>query len=166
MSLKHVCMSVTRRDFERDIIYIKKTIRWYALNKASPRFITFSIPEERKRARVKYFTEDNKDSWALPPLSRPIVAVGDSQINIITHISSAYIQHTTLVSYSGMKFKHLYDVLLKLVIPNLQVKHLILAVGINNRFQNAETTANKVIHSQKLEYTFQHAQDTKIPHGT
>ena len=115
--------------------------------KSSPRFITFSVPEERKKARIKHHTGANKEAWVLPPLGRPIVVIGDSNIKRISNISTAYIQQTTLVSYSGMSFKHLYEVFRRMAEPDLQVKHLILAVGINNRYQNAEKSANKVIQS-------------------
>lgn len=100
------------------------------------------------RSQVSRFEHgNNKKAWQLPAINKTVLIIGDSNLSSVRQIRQAAATSCQIISYPGAKYKELYDILRKVTEPQTQVKHLILSIGINNRAQNALSTANKDIRS-------------------
>ena len=86
-----------------------------------------------------------KKLWRLPQIHKPILIIGDSNLSNIKEVRQTMKNQVQIISYPGARFEDLYEILKNMPNPILQVKHLILSVGINNRGQNANATSNKHI---------------------
>ena len=70
-----------------------------------------------------------KTNWELPPLTKPVVLLGASNLSRITHSPLRNIQ---VHSYPGAKFSHLTKMFTKYNRP-AQPKSIFISVGLNNR---------------------------------
>lgn len=103
-----------------------------------------------KVERVQYRV--SKEEWKLPPITKPILIIGDSNLSRCRMIRKTHVDKVQIVSYPGAKFEHLYDILKAADTAIATVKQVILSIGINNRNQSAASTANK--HISKLIFRF------------
>ena len=87
----------------------------------------------------------NKKLWRLLPIHKPILIIGDSDSSNIKQVRQTMKHQIQITSYPGASFEDLYEILKKLPNPIVKVRHLIFSVGINNRAQNANASANKRI---------------------
>ena len=93
--------------------------------------------------------------WSLSRLAAPVIVIGDSNINRISHTPIHL--DIQLISYSGAKFTHFLTSNI-LVSPRPEVKHVIFSAGINSTQMN-ETTIDDQLRkiAQKLKKTFPRA---------
>ena len=89
----------------------------------------------------------NKTLWRLPPITKPILIIGDSNLSTIKSVKKELAEKIQIVSYPGANFGYLYDIFRAQNEPLPKVECLIMSIGINNRSQNAVATANKKITS-------------------
>ena len=110
-------------------------------------------------AHVINFDGRNKTNWKLPEITTRLVIIGDSNIRRITNVPSTVDHLTTLISYSGMKFTHLLNILSKEEYANKAVLKVVISVGINNRADclnaQAETLQKLIV---ELKNTFPKAR--------
>ena len=90
---------------------------------------------------------NNKKAWQLPPLTKSILIIGDSNLSKVKEIRQSALNSCQIISFPGAKYKDLYEILKQIDCPQGHVKHLVLSIGINNRAQNAFSTANKDIRN-------------------
>jgi hypothetical protein len=89
----------------------------------------------------------NKLLWELPASTKPIFIIGDSYLSTMKNVKASVADKIQIISYPGGNFSHLYDIFKKQTKPIPKVDYLIMSTGINNRSQNAQSTANKKISS-------------------
>jgi hypothetical protein len=89
----------------------------------------------------------DKLRWELPAITKPILIIGDSNLSTMKYVKASVADKIQIISYPGANFSNLYDIFKKQMKPIPKVDYLIMSIGINNRSQNAQSTANKKISS-------------------
>lgn len=74
-----------------------------------------------------------KTSWQLPPITKPVLVIGDSNLGRIVKIRKCHSKNVQIVSYPGCKFGNLLSIFQKERTSFPTVQHVIFSVGINDR---------------------------------